>query len=233
MNDDMKNTTAAIVVVSFAVAVAGAAAKVYKVLKKKNNDNEKTDSPGVSLGEFVFWGRPNVGKTTLIKQLLGEKFDANEKKQTSSKENYENVTLRNLDGGPFVIDRVFDMPGTEDRLRYWVQVVKTEAKVFYIVDLERIVNKDYISRVKWDVKETIKALGDSNKNDKRINIIATHLDVSNWKDYGSDVGNVLQEDDDIRGLLELMGDVAGYIYAVNLLDKTSVQKLLQSIVNDR
>lgn len=215
--------------------LAAGGVAIYKHVTRRNFQPSAENTEGRSLGSFVIWGRPNVGKTTFIARLRGlEPKPAPQKENTSSRTEYPNVTLRGLEGGVFVVTRIVDMPGTDDRFKDWLSLVTTESHVFYMIDLSRLEEVAYISRVKLDVAETVKALGASEKNWKRINIIASHVDKTKWGDSKDDpqLANLLQSDPEIRALYESLNDVSGYIYSGDLTEKASFQRMLQSIVND-
>lgn len=220
-----------VLLVGAGALVAGGVA-IYKYATKDKNPQPKTVSK--SLGTFVIWGRPNVGKTTFIARLRGLDPAPKDKRASTSRTEYLDVALKGVASGDFVIDKIVDMPGTEDRLKDWLEMVATESHVFYMIDLSRLTEAAYISRVKLDVAETVKALGESSKKRKRINIIASHVDESKWgasKD-NPQLHNLLQADPEIRALYESLDDVSGYIYSGDLTDKDSFQRLLQGVVND-
>lgn len=211
-------------------AVAGAA--TYKYIKSREKNSEP-ETPPRSLGSFLIWGRPNVGKTTFVNQLRGSTVGLKRKIATESRTVYSDIRLNDLKGGPFVVDKIVDMPGNQDRLDDWLNLVSSDGHVFYLVNLSRLNEGKYSSRVKEDVKATLEALRKSSKARKRINIIASHLDASKWaNEDASQVNNVLQEDPEMRLLYESLGDVSGYIYSADLTDPASFNRLLQSIVND-
>lgn len=221
--------------IAAAVALVGGGVAIYKYFTS-DNDQPKQDSGPVarSLGTFVIWGRPDVGKTTLIARLRGLEPAPKVKITTPHRSVYLNVVLNGLHEGPWYLSKIVDMPGTEDRLKDWLSMVATDAHVFYMIDLSRIDEVAYVSRVKLDVAETVKALGASTKAKKRINIIASHVDASKWggKKNDPNLNNILQSDPEMRALYESLSDVSGYIYSADLTDKASFLRLLQSIVND-
>lgn len=214
------------------IVAAGSAfaALGYAAYKHFKTDDQVSKN---SLGSFVVWGRPNAGKTTFINRLRGAPPASSEKEATTSRKVYSNIQLADLRGGPFMVDEIIDMPGTDDRKQDWIRLVQTKDHVFYIVNLERASERTYAAAVRSDVKVTINALTESDKKDKRIHLIFSHLDKSKWSARNpADVGNLLQDDDDVRQLYESMEAVSGYVYIANLMDKASFAQLLQSIVND-
>lgn len=134
-----------------------------------------------SLGSVVIWGRPNTGKTTFIARLRGEDPNPGHKEATTSKKKYTEILLTDLDGGPFRIEEIVDMPGNMDRLEDWLRQVVSSQHVFYLIDLSRVGDRHYKAAVRSDIKATVKALCDSTKPTKRINLIASHLDQSEWR----------------------------------------------------
>lgn len=214
-----------------AVFLAGVA--VYKTLTSDNNVKPVSTPQHKSLGSFVVWGRPNAGKTTFINQLLDKDVDSKMKEATTSQTKHINLPLTVVDGKSYQISEIIDMPGTKDRLEDWLRLVSSHDHVFYMVNLGRIGESDYISAVRSDLKETVTALQKSSKTKKRINIISSHVDESKWKDIDpSEVNNVLQEDQQFRLQYESMEGVAGYVYAANLTDKDSFKRMLDSIIRD-
>ncbi|WP_375184692.1 GTPase domain-containing protein [Aquabacterium sp.] len=204
----------------------------YKYFSGDDDQPSKTPPPSKSqsLGSFVIWGRPNSGKTTFISQLRGEQMSV-EKKATTSRTTYKEVKLRLA--AEFVVDSIVDMPGTDDRLDDWRELVAKGDHVFYLINLSRIDDSGYAAAVRTDLKATIDALSQSSKGRKRINIIASHVDQSKWNAVdAAQVNNVLQEDPVIRRMYESMEGVKGYVYSANLTDATSFKRLLQSIVDD-
>ncbi|AXV65920.1 hypothetical protein D0907_11895 [Pseudoalteromonas lipolytica] len=193
----------------------------------------KTEGPKAKrLGSFVVWGRPDSGKTTFIYRLRGEEPPV-EKEATDSQKKNEEVILDFLNGGPHVISEIADMPGNQDFRDKWLQMVIEKEHVFYLLNLERLSNKNYLTQVRLDVEATVIALESSEKTDKRINFIATHLDKSQWNEIErSRVNNVMNDDMVIRQIREARGDVKGYLYSVNLIDKKDFEKLMQDVVND-
>lgn len=212
------------IIAGVGVAVGSAAYAAYRYF----SEDEKT------LGTFIVWGRPNTGKSTFITGLrcatpsLGAPKEA-----TTARITHEDVKITGLDRGPHKVDAVTDMPGTNDRLPDWLDAVKSVEHVFYLINLARVDDRAYMSSVRTDIKQTVAALKESKKEKKRLNLIGSHLDKSNWKTKpAADVNNVLQEDENFRELYESMEGFAGYVYAANLTDPVSFKQLLQSIADD-
>lgn len=205
----------------------------YKYFSDDDDQSSKAPPPhrSQSLGTFVIWGRPNSGKTTFISQLRGEQMQSVVKKATTSRTTYKEVKLQ-LEA-EFTVDSIVDMPGTDDRLDDWRELVANGDHVFYLINLSRTDDSGYAAAVRTDLKATIEALSQSSKGRKRINIIASHVDQSKWNAVdAAQVNNVLQEDPGIRRMYESMEGVKGYVYSANLTDATSFRRLLQSIVDD-
>lgn len=216
------------------IAALGAAA--YKIYSGRDGSSSKPQTtghtpPAQRLGSFVIWGRPNSGKTTFITQLRGQKIEPAAKQATTSRTTYSNVELPL--SAKFVVDSIVDMPGTDDRLDDWCELVEKGDHVFYLLNLSRTNDAGYVAAVRTDLKITIEALKKSAKPRKRLNIIASHVDESKWKTVdAAQVNNVLQEDAAIRRMYESMDGVKGYVYSANLTDPASFKRLLQSIVDD-
>ncbi|MEJ5029915.1 GTPase [Comamonas sp. MYb69] len=212
--------------------VGAGATAVYSYLKK---DDELSTNKAHSLGTFVIWGRPNVGKTTFIARLRGEPPKSKQKTATTSRVEYKDVHLRVIDGVPMVINRIIDMPGTDDRLNDWLALAVANEHIFYLVDLSRLRAREYASVVRRDLEATVGKLRELRKS-KRINIICSHVDESDWKSLKNDpnLGNIIQSDDGIRYVYESLNreGVAGYFYFSDLTDNDSFKHLLKSIVND-
>lgn len=216
--------------------VAALGAVAYKVYSNRADSSTKSprtspNPPARRLGSFVIWGRPNSGKTTFISQLRGEPIQLVEKKATTSRTTYKEVKLRLA--AELVVESIVDMPGTDDRLDDWRELVSKGDHVFYLLNISRTDDAGYVAAVRTDLKATIEALNKSSKGRKRINIIASHVDQSKWNTVdAAQVNNVLQEDPVIRRMYESMEGVKGYFYSANLTDPTSFKRLLQSIVDD-
>jgi hypothetical protein len=216
-----------------------------------------------SLGSFIVWGMPNTGKTTFVAGLRTPSNAADgtnnvgggadnpverKKEATTSRTVYTDVRIDGLKGGPYVVKRIVDMPGTNDRQDDWLKDVKELDHAFYLVDLSRVDDPGYWAAVNTHIEATIRSLEGSNsesesggssrkseKASKRLNIIGSHLDMSKWKDVdASQVNNILQEDDCFMLLFDSIrkGKVASYVYAANLTNRDSFKQLLQSIAND-
>jgi hypothetical protein len=185
-----------------------------------------------SLGSFVIWGRPDSGKTTFITRLLGN--EPGEKKEaTDSKTIHKNIELNYLKSGLSIIKEIVDMPGNTDRRYDWLEMVVEKDHAFYLINLVRMSEPEYLTQVRKDIDLTVDELERSGREHKRINFIATHLDQSQWKDLDpANVNNVLNEDKSIRQFRESRRGVKGCLYSVNLLEKSAFQKLMQDIVND-
>lgn len=185
----------------------------------------------VSLGRFAIWGRPNAGKTTFISGLMGKLGSAKKKEATTSRHLHRDVPII-LDGKKYQIDEIADLPGTADRVQDWLALVASHDHVFYLINLG---NEEpaYLTNVRADLKATKEALKASSKVNKRLHIIASHLDLSRLKEVdAAQVNNFLQDDDVFRRLYELTDDVKGYVYAANLTDQISFNRLLDSIIRD-
>lgn len=219
-----------------ASVVATAAVSIYKFATSNSESEEKNETNSlkeIRLGDFVVWGRPDSGKTTFIRRLQGRDI-LSEKEATIAKEQIRNTHLSFLSEAKYIVDEITDMPGTEDRLSDWLSGVIEKKHAFYVVNLRKLrEDADYAGWVKKHLKDTVKALEDSNKKDKKIHIIATHVDMSKWSDVRqSDVNNVIRQDDVVRKIIESKGSVQGYFYAVNLTDRDYFVKIMRGIVND-
>lgn len=218
-----------------AVAAAGAMGAIFGAKRKSSASRAQAEnaSPEVKpLGRFVVWGRPDSGKTTFIFRLL-EKEPLQEKVVTDSKERHQKIKLGFLKDGPFMVDEIVDMPGNLDRRADWIERVLEANHAFYLVNLEKLDDSEYLTQVRLDIKETVLALEQADKKNKKINLIATHLDTSLWRDIEkSRVNNVMNEDMRIRQVREARGGVKGEMYSVNLMDKKDFEKLMQDVVND-
>lgn len=226
----------AIAAAAAVATVGGAAAAVYKSYKNKKSQKEDAARSAAAkheLGSFVVWGRPGSGKTTFITRLRNEP-PRHQKQPTTKIEKHPDVRLSFLEMGDYVVKFIDDIPGTVDRLSFWHERVKECDHVFYIVDLHRLTtDASYKVHVGNDIKGAVKCLQEVVGKDKRINIIATHVDRSKWKDApAAEVNNKLSEDDLFREIYELAGDVKGYVYVANLLDDKSAKELLKSVVGD-
>lgn len=215
------------IVAGVVVAVAGG---IYKYANSKKPAGEAKEPK--SLGSFAVWGQPETGKTTFIARLRG--IDpTGEKEQTTSLRRFSRFEVKGLDGGPYEIQELVDMPGSKDRLNDWLDQVASKDQVFYIVNLAKITDDGYRRKVKFDVEKTVEKLSYSDVKVKRVNIVGTHLDTSEWKSVdAARVNNLILQDPHMREMRELFGVVAGYVYSANLMDKKSANRLLQDIAND-
>lgn len=217
-------------IVAGVVGVAALAGGIYKYASSKKPAGE-TKAPK-SLGEFAVWGQPDTGKTTFIARLRGVD-PTGEKEQTTSLRRFGKFEVKGLDGGPYEIQELVDMPGSKDRLNDWLDQVASKKHIFYIVNLARVADESYRRKVKFDIEKTVEKLADPESKGKRVNIIGTHLDKSEWRSVDvARVNNTILQDPSMREVRELFGSVAGYVYSVNLMDKKSASRLLQDIAND-
>lgn len=218
------------IIVAGVVGVAALAGGIYKYASSKKPAGE-TKVPK-SLGGFAVWGQPETGKTTFIARLRGVD-PTGEKEQTTSLRRFGKFEVKGLDGGPFEIQELVDMPGSKDRLNDWLDQVASKKHIFYIVNLARVADESYRRKVKFDIEKTVEKLAGPESKGKRVNIIGTHLDKSEWKSVDvARVNNTILQDPSMREVRELFGSVAGYVYSVNLMDKNSANRLLQDIAND-
>jgi len=217
-------------IVAGVVGVAAVVGGVYKYATSNKADDSSEEIK--KLGSFAVWGQPDTGKTTFIARLRGlePKVD---KEQTTSLKRYSAFNLRGVDGGAYEVRGLVDMPGSKDRLNDWLKEALLSDHVFYVVDLSRVHDQEYFRKVKYDVAQTVDCLASSAEGNKKVNIIGTHLDASEWKSVDAvRVNNVVIQDQRMRELSELFGKVAGYVYSVNLTDDKSSSRLLQDIAND-
>lgn len=140
-----------------AVAISAAGIAVYK-----NYSGARV----ISLGAFAVWGRPNVGKTTFINRLKGEDISFAKKEITVRKHVVEPKNLIELDGRSFKIDKIVDMPGTDDRENDWLKEVQRCDHIFYMINLSEN-NNAYLSQVCNDLKKTVNAINLSDKKSKK------------------------------------------------------------------
>lgn len=210
------------------VVLAAAGTVVYRKLNSSTVE-PVPQPPAVSLGRFAIWGRPNSGKTTFLTQLFGEPVDPTIKKSTTARTVYRNVLVHN---GRYKIDEIVDMPGNDDRRADWLAVVRSHEKIFYLINFANE-KPAYLASVRADLFDTVEAIRKSPAPGRRLHIIATHMDESPLKDADpAEVNNILQADANFRRLYESTGDVGGYVYAVNMTDRSSFERLLESIVKD-
>lgn len=216
--------------IAVGVAVGAAVAVVYK--KYKSSEVGPSSTPPISIGGFAIWGRPNTGKTTFIRQLMGQPVSSAKKESTTAKTVYRTIPVISIDGRDYQIKEIADMPGTKDRKDDWLKLVRSHEHIFYLLNLART-ESGYMAEVRHDLGATVDALRSSSKPVKRINIIASHVDQSAWKDIdAAQVNNVLQSDDQFCKLYESLDGVAGYVYAADLTDNASFQRLIESVIND-
>lgn len=185
----------------------------------------------IAVGRFAIWGREDVGKTTFVKRLLGRPVPA-QKEGTSAHRIYKNIPIVAIDGVTYRISEIVDMPGTRDRRAAWQQLVQSHEHIFYLVN---IANRQgsYLASVKADLKATRDAMESPLKKDKRLHIVATHVDESTFCDTDiAQLNNVLQKDEDFCLLYESIGERAGYVYAVNLTNEASFRRLIESVLID-
>lgn len=214
------------------VAVVAAGTAVYKYFNSDSDSTQSKEEPPVSVGRFAIWGRPNVGKTTFINRLLGGVCNPNQKHATTSKITYKDIPVVEVGNRKFRIEEISDLPGTKDRLNNWIELVKTHDHVFYLIDISRV-DSEYMAAVRADLKATVESLKESIRRHKRINIIATHIDKSKFKDEDpANVNNVVQREADFCKIYESIEGVAGYVYSVNLINTESYKRLLESIIRD-
>lgn len=210
--------------------VVGVGVAIYK--KFNNSQESLVLVEAIPIGKFAIWGRPNAGKTTFINRLMCNAVDAQRKEATTARTVYKTIPFVKIAGIDYKIDEIVDMPGTQDRRGDWLALVKSHEHVFYLLNLART-DSAYKAEVRKDLFETVSALRASGKIVKRINIIASHVDESSWKNIKpAEVNNILQNDDNFRKLYETIDDVAGYVYAANLTDAENFQRLIESIVKD-
>lgn len=222
-------------VVAIAAAAAAAAGtvvvggvKIYTHFFSKRPAASQPEP--IDLGAFAVWGQPDAGKTTFIARLRGKVCNS-EKEQTTSMISYGKFELEGVNGGPYVVRELIDMPGSKDRLGDWLAQVESKKQVFYIISLERLSDENYRRKVKFDVGKTVEKLKEC--GGKKIKIIGTHLDKSEWKSISTaKVNNEIHDHPYMREVQEQFGIFSGYMYSVNLMDDISSSRLLQDIVND-
>lgn len=224
------------------VAVIVAAKKAYEyytedeVWAKSDTPSTQptyTPEPINQLGKFVVWGRPNAGKTTFITQLLDGDIFPDKKTTTTSKKEYTNIPLKRVNDKQFEIEMIIDMPGTIDRLNDWLNQVKIDSHVFYMMNLAKIDDPDHKAAIRSDLKATADVLKNAPNKNKKIHIIASHVDKSKWQENdSSEVHNLILEDPDIRLYYESLHDVKGYFYMADLTNKESFENMLKSIIGD-
>lgn len=215
------------IVAGVAIAAVGATA-AYKRYSSQRAKVPLTPEI-VSLGRFAIWGRPNAGKSTFVNNLMGQPSCAEAKIATTAKTVHRNVPLVQ---GRFRIAEIADMPGTTDRLEDWLDLVRSHEHIFYLINFANV-DSAYLANVRADLKATVEALKQSTTPTKRLHIIASHVDKSVLKDVDpAAMNNALMEDISFRRLRETATGVSGYVYAANLTDADSFNRLLNSIVGD-
>lgn len=220
-------------IVGGAVALISAGTYIYKTITSTSVVVTPTPAAPMSLGRFAIWGRPNAGKSTFIGRLIGKPIPAGQKQATTTRTIHRNIPTYEVDGKKVRIDEIVDMPGTKDRLEDWRDLVRSHDHVFYIINLARLDELGYQADVRFDLRETVEALKKSSKLVKRLHIISSHVDESRWKSLSAaEVNNVLLNDDEFCKLYESKDGVAGYVYAANLTEASSFQRLIESIVKD-
>jgi ribosome biogenesis GTPase A len=213
------------------LGVAGATA--YAAYKKYASGHNSSVPSAISVGKFAIWGLPNSGKSTFISQLLRKPHAHGHKEATTAKTVYSTIPLVQIGTRQFRIESIVDMPGTRDRLADWLELVNSHQHVFYLINLARKNDREYMAGVRYDLSKTVDALKTSTKTLKRLNIIASHVDESFLNDISiAEVNNHLQEDNDFQRVFESIDGVAGYVYTANLTDKDSFKRLLESILKD-
>lgn len=217
-------------IVGCVVGLAALAGGVYKYATSKESPGE-VEKPK-NLGSFAVWGQPDTGKTTFTARLRGLE-PAGEKEQTSSIRRFGKLELKGLNGGPYEIQELVDMPGNKDRLNDWLALAASKKNVFYIINLARLADDGYRRKVRGDIEKTVERLASAKVDGKKVNIIGTHLDSSEWGAVDvARVNNTILQSQHMREVRELFGNVAGYVYSANLMDKNSATRLLQDIAND-
>ncbi|TMP20416.1 hypothetical protein CWC02_06100 [Pseudoalteromonas sp. S2721] len=197
----------------------------------------------ISLGTFAIWGRPNSGKTTFVYQLQQKELPK-EKRTTSEMTRFKDIKPLIYEDMSFKIEEITDFPGTNDRKTSWKKLVQEKQHIFYLINLSKLEDKDYIQKVKNDLKLTVEAISNPEISSiKPVNIICTHLDKSSFKDINpSEVNNKIQDSSDFKIIfekLESLGEelvnsegIVGHVYSANLIDKQSFRNMLKSISYD-
>ena len=215
-----------------AVVTSGLAAATYKYLSR--SAVAKPGPPPTSLGRFAVWGRANAGKTTFITRLRGLPISDSEKKiATTTRTIYRDIPLVVIEGRSFQIEEIVDMPGDKYRRDDWIKLVGTHEHIFYLFNIAEKDNREYMAEVRTDLLVTAEALKKLPNFEKHLNIIASHVDESEFQETDpAEINNVVQADDGFRRLYESMDEVAGNVYTVNLIDEVNFKELLKSIVSD-
>ena len=191
------------------------------------------------LGGVAVWGQPDTGKTTFISRLRGN-TPGDEKTQTTSRKMYKNIEGQTSEDFCYRIDELVDIPGSRDRLNDWLKEVGDKSNIFYVVDLSKLNDNAYRSKVNFDIGKTIEKIeadfiagGRGDAHIKKVSIIGTHLDKSPWAAVAAcDANNVIADSDQMRSIYDAFGEVKGVIYSVNLMDNKSANQLIQDIIND-
>lgn len=208
------------------IVIAAAGTAAYKAFA-----TTKENIPDKDLGKFAIWGLPNTGKSTFIGHLL-RKPSSEVKEATTARTIYTDIPSITLNARTYRIREIADMPGTQDRLNDWLKMVKSHDHLFYLFDLSRLGDNQYITKTRNHIARTCDMLR-LQTTTKRLHIIASHVDQSEFsKIDATQVNNELQNHPDFRRQIEPIGNVAGYVYAANLLDESSFNRLLESIVKD-
>ncbi|MBA4722971.1 MAG: 50S ribosome-binding GTPase [Alcanivorax sp.] len=219
----------------FAVGAAATAVATGVISLYRKRKSRPPNEP-IELGSFAIWGRQNAGKTTFIKQILNQSIPS-EKVGTMAKEAYEKIPEKQVDGKTFKINRITDMPGSKDRKDDWLKLFSTHDHVFYIINVAFRPDKKskQIAAALSDLEDAAQEALKSENSRKSINIIASHIDKSEWASLErSEINNKLQEDPFFREILEELKrkGVAGYLYSADLTDKSSFDYLIESIIKD-
>lgn len=220
------------------VALASAGYAAYKHYADDEQSDSGVKPNEINLGRFAIWGHADVGKTTFIEQLR-EKTISADKSQTTARGVIEDIPVKNVNGKKYKIKSIVDMPGVLDRFDDWLEIAIEYENISYLVDLSRWENHEdsvrYVISVEADIERTVEVLSKLKDKKRRLNIVFTHLDKSIWADVETaQVVNTLHKEKNIRKLYELMNNsaVAGYIYAVNLIDNKSFSSLISDIISD-
>lgn len=217
-----------LIAVGVAAVAAGTAA--WKTYQSYTTQGHKA-IVGTKLGKFTIWGRPNAGKTTFVNRLVKDIGPASKKEGTTGQKVYKDVKF-SAAGQQYLIDEIRDMPGTIDRQSDWLESVKTHDHVFYLFNSSNE-DRNYLAQVRDDISKAVETLKNCTKSDKRLHIIASHVDQSRFKEIDpAEVNNVLQEDDNFIRLYQSTAGVSGYVYAVNLTSDENSRMLMESIMRD-
>lgn len=225
-----------LVVAGAAVVAAGGAA--YKYYTK---DDKKKQAPGPItphepvnyLSGIAIWGRPDVGKTTFIANLLNKPLSA-QKVQTASKVTHTTIPAFCVGGKLYSFNKIVDMPGNVDRFDAWLEQAQTNKHVFYIFNIEKLGDKAYMRGVSSDIVKTMEAMEQEKVEGAKLHVIASHVDKSVFQHFDqANLVNEIMKDDDVRRVYEkLQGSIKGFFYGVNLTDLGSFKNLMRNIVQD-